>query len=354
MHSDLRSGNPMPQAHTRIIGGSDSIIFDTRELNLSTADVLSVCRLFNLGQLKSFEKEPNIVVSHSNFIIFVITSRGKYVIKLYPPGSKNIIGTEYLINRVLQSRHFSTPAMHLSASHQPGCRIKDYLAVCYDFAEGKPGYRVRLADQHIDHLCRTLFMFKNILSGNTHISRTLQRSGFTLQPRSIRTLIASLTNQTDHPVLKKALLEACRYLDHNKTLLHKRPVHSNLSLSNILFDHGRTVLLDLSHTRIDHAMEDLASLIFSCRIFSAPQTVIRRIIASYFAIHKIRQEQIRTLTALLTIRTVREYRKTELKSPSAITHGTDPALVKEYKKQIAAHKEELLRSLGYFALKDAL
>jgi len=94
----------------------DLRVYDIRKLNIRKSDVQEICEDFRLGPLKDFEKEKNISVSHSNFVIFVTTERGKFVLKFYKGTPAPDIVKEYLQDKCVEHQRVflarSDPAMN--------------------------------------------------------------------------------------------------------------------------------------------------------------------------------------------------------------------------------------------------
>jgi Ser/Thr protein kinase RdoA (MazF antagonist) len=337
------SGKPknpsqMPINHpSTLFAGVDNASLDTRVFNPSALVIERVCRFFSIGEIKHTKQEPGLVVSHSNFIVFVTTTSGKYVLKFYPPDSAKSIAIEYAINRFLKNRGFPTPTMH--AGEGPFLDSDGRLATCFSYINGQPAWQNLKQPKTIIKINGALVSLKDILSTGQG------RIPFPKQKPLIPTIDElAQTSRESAPFNQKKMIdaslqEACQSYQKHKSLFIRQALHNNANLTNFLIDKETVYLLDLSHVREDYALADLSSLIISSLFLNIAKKTIRMISKAYFKQNKIGPEYLPALHTLFQIGLIKEYLKNSRRENSTDFSAYPTRLVRTYRSQLSARQK---------------
>ena len=149
---------------TDLFAGVDNLSLDKRKFDPSRDDIERTCRFFSIGKLRHYKKEKGIIVSHSNFFVFVATTQGQYALKFYPSDAAKMIAMEYAVNRILLKHHFLTPFMYAGHGGQAFCNSNDRLAACYSYIDGLPAWQQIKQRNTFPKINAAMLSLKNILS----------------------------------------------------------------------------------------------------------------------------------------------------------------------------------------------
>ena len=232
-----------------LIGGIDHISLDTRNFTPSKKDIERLCHFFSLGTLKTFQKERNVVISHSNFFIHAVTVRGQFAFKFYPQQQKENLQFEYFINRHLISHGFPTAVMLNGIDNKPCIASCGHSATCFDYIDGQQAWehiRKKSVQIQITDRIRRLKTVLQPLSGSKIM---LRQDKIPAQVKQlIRTAPSLMHFQQTNAVLRELSSILLDYKKH-KQLFIRQILHNNLALTNILVTKTETFILDLSHIR---------------------------------------------------------------------------------------------------------
>lgn len=302
-----------------VLAGVDNRMFDTRIFEPSRDDIENACRFFQIGKIQEYSKEHGLQVSHSNFISFVQTTRGRYALKFYPREAQAAIVMEQAVNRILIENGFATPLMLKGRNGQASLPAHGRLAVCYAYADGSPAWKHIHEAKTIRLINSALVAMKEILSANA------RRLGPSLKPKPLNVSIDQLAKSAralgsfpGQDKVNASLLEACRTYQQHRTLFIPRWLHNNAGLGNFLMKGSTVVTLDLSHVCPDYEFSDLAGMIISCLFFNVAANTMDAAAEDYCARHgaghflpKSRQRwhQFPVLRTLVKLGLVKEYLK---------------------------------------------
>ena len=299
----LNSNSTNPK---KLFSGPDHISFDIRPFNPSKNDIEELCLFFSIGKLKCFQKEKDIIISHSNFFIFVETTSGQYALKFYPIQHNQILMFEHTINRLLLTHHFSTPKMYVGKNGKPFLISNNRLASCFSYIKSQQAWTEINQKNIIKKINTEMFTLKKILK--LHLK--------TVPFRKAENLMSKITNLTkksqtlgtyDQKKLITASLKAvCQTYQHNLSLFSRQHIHNNSNLANFLISKETIYTLDLSHICEDYSLSDLSSLITSCLLLSVPKKTIRTLVHDYFIQHKIPLE-LPVLDTLIQIELIQKF-----------------------------------------------
>ena len=330
-----------------IFGGIDSKIFDNRKFIMTSPEVHKLCKDFRLGSLSSFFLEKNVLISHSNFLVFLKTNKGDYVFKFYPLRLSKDIIKELVLNKYLIKRGIRTPLMITTSNNKPFAETKTYLISCYEYIQGDPLYSWELNRFLISKIVRNIYSLNDMLSTLSKIPRiqyVLDKESYVDKIRFLKTMIKRC------PDLKeKELIVNCQkkiqhhYVRHLKLFI-KRPIHSNISLSNILYDKNHIYILDLSHIRFDYELNDLANLYVSLCFFEVQESKMRILINEYFKIFKFRPIQLQILYNFIILHFLKEYLKI-LKKEENIPEGNTQPEMEIFRAELMKQKNKINKQI---------
>ncbi len=331
----------MNYSPANLFAGIDNLSLDKRKFNPSRDDIERICRYFSIGKLQHYEKEKGIIVSHSNFFVFVATTHGQYALKFYPPDAAKPIAIEYAINRILTDHHFPTPIMYAGIRGQPFFTGNDRLATCYSYINGLPVWQHIKQRNTIRQINAAMLSLKNILSTAMGRIPFLKQESLLSNTGTLTQDSRALAFYDQKETIDASLLDACRTYQHHQLLFTRQLVHNNITLTNILIFEETVYTLDLSHVREDYALCDLASLVISCLFFDIPAKTIKPIVKDYFTRHKIKQDHFLVLNTLVKIGLIREYLKNirREKSPELSTYPPD--LARTYISHLSKRKKSI-------------
>jgi hypothetical protein len=327
---------------TDLFAGVDNLSLDKRSFGPSRDDIESICRFFSVGKLQHYEKEKNIIVSHSNFFVFVATTQGQYALKFYPVNAAPTITIEYAINRILTGHQFLTPLMYAGPKAQAFMASNGRLAACYSYIDGLPAWQHIQQRKTIQQINTALFSLKNILS-------TAKKNIPFPKQESLAAMINRLAQDSCSlaPYDQKETIDASlrdtyqTYQQHHQLLFTRQNLHNNSNLTNFLVSKKTVYTLDLSHIREDYAFSDLASLVISCLFFNIPVKTIKTIVQDHFIQHKIKTKDSPVLNTLVKVGLIKEYLKNIRRERSVGLSTYPPDLVRTYMSHSSARKRSI-------------
>jgi Ser/Thr protein kinase RdoA (MazF antagonist) len=330
---------------THLWAGIDHQSFDTRNFEPTCEDISALCHFFAIGKLQKFQKDKDIVVSHSNFFIFTTTSRGQYALKFYPKDSAKMISLEYAINRFLIDHHFPTPQMHKSQTGYPFMAVDGRLATCFSYIQGHQAWQLINQQKTICQINKTLFSLKHLLSSTRIHFPFLRQRNFLATAKGL-----SQTSQEISPYDKKNLIDeslknACHSYQQHQSLFNRQYLHNNANLTNFLIDQNRVYILDLSHIREDYVLSDLASLVISCLFLDIPSTTIKSIVQDYFDQHALGSKHFPVLAVLVRIELIKEYLKNIYREKSINLNNSPQKIKHSYLFHLSTRKGVIAAAL---------
>ena len=330
---------------TPLLAGVDSLSLDKRIFDPSQDDIEGICRFFAIGKLQHFEKEKDLIVSHSNFFVFVATTHGAYALKFYPRNASRIITREYALNRILSNCHYPTPAMEAGLNGQPFIISKELLVTCYSYINGIPAWHGFKHIKTIRQINAAMLLLKNILSTTKRRIPFQKQERLTTAVNGLVQKSRSMAPYIHKKIIDASLRDACRIYQGHQPQFTRQWLHNNANLTNFLIDQKTVYTLDLSHIKEDYILSDLASLVISCLFFDISQRTIKTIIKDYFKQHKIKLDYIPVLTALIKIGLVREYLKNIRREKSVKPSAYSQDLVRTYISHLSIRKESIIAIL---------
>ncbi len=333
---------PINDNRNNFIGGVDHILFDKRRFDPSPDDIKRICRFFAIGKIKHYKKEKGIIISHSNFIVFVVTTCGQYALKFYPIDAAKRITMDYTLNRFLTKHRFPTPLMRTGHDGRPFLASNERLVTCFLYIDGLGAWQC-LKQSHVIHQINSAMLsLKNLLSVYAGHPFSKQKKRFATTINDLAKASGAIKPYNQKRIIEAALLDACRTYQNHRQLFTRQWLHNNTSLSNMLIAQETVYTLDLSHIQEDYVLSDLASLVISCLQFKIPTTTTNNIIKDYLAQHRMEPRYRLVLNALITLGLVKAYLKNDQreKSPGLAQHP--PNLVKAYRLQLSASKESIM------------
>ncbi len=336
---------PINDKPTDLFAGIDNLSLDKRNFEPSQDDIEHTCRFFSLGKLQRYEKEQGIIVSHSNFFVFVATDHGQYALKFYPTDAAKTIATEYAVNRFLIEHHFPTPVMYAGRGGQPFLTSNDRLATCFSYINGRQAWQQIKQRNTISRINTTMLSLKNILSTTQGCIPFLKQESFVASINALSHASREMTPYDKKKSIDASLKDACQSYQQHQPLFTRQWLHNNASLTNLLVDKKTVYTLDLSHVREDYALSDLASLVISCLFLEIPATTIKAIVKDYVSRHKMESEHLPVLAALIKIGLVREYLKNIQREKSIDLTAYPLDIVKTYMFHLSARKQFITAAL---------
>ncbi len=331
----------MNYSPTNLFAGVDNLSLDNRKFDPSRNDIERICRFFAIGKLRHYEKEKDIIVSHSNFFIFAATTHGQYALKFYPPDAAKTIAIEYAINRLLINHHFPTPVMHAGHGGQPFFASNDRLATCYSYINGLPAWQRIKQRNTICQINAAMLSLKNVLSINMGRIPFEKQESLVTTTKVLAQKSHALAPYDQKETIDATLQNACRTYQLHQLLFTRQLLHNNINLTNILIHKETVYVLDLSHIREDYALSDLASLVISCLFFNIPVTTIKTIAKNYLAQHRIETKHSLILNTLVKIGLIREYIKNIQREKSIGLVPYPPDLVRTYTTYLSKRKKSI-------------
>jgi Ser/Thr protein kinase RdoA (MazF antagonist) len=292
-----------------LFAGIANLSSNIKLFDLSRDDIEHICRFFGLGDLRGYEKEKGVTVSHYNAVVFIATTKGQYILKFYPPNSAKSIVAEYILNHILLHHHFLTPTMYAGLRGQPFCPSNNRLVACYAYINAPQAWQAIHQRNTLSKINAALLALKKILS-ETRVPLPCPKQ------KSIWGTLTVLRQDTkglmpcdQKDLIDAYLLAACRTYHHNQQLFTRQRLHTNAHLDNFLIYKGKIYTLDLSHVQEDHILADLRDVVVSCMLIGSPAATIKTVINDYLAQHGLRQELFLVLDTLIKIELIKNYLK---------------------------------------------
>lgn len=328
-----------------LFAGIDAKSLDTRTFEISKKDLEAICCFFSIGKIKSYKKEKDIVVSHSNFFIFVKTTKGEYALKFFPPDKTRSLSIEFTINRFLVNHNFPTPLMHCGHNRQAYTSNNGLLASCFSFIPGIPAWQNINAPATIHQINNIIFSLKKTLAeAPSEIPHQKQENFITTARKLIQTS-KKIATYDERNFINQSLQNVCQAYQQDRNLFTRRWLHNNTTLSNFILYQNTPYVLDLSHIREDYALADLTSLIISCIYLNVSKSTITHIIKNYYLIHKIGPKYLRVFNVLLKISLIKEYLKTIRRKKFLYTSESSPKSLKTYQFYLQERKRSIIAIL---------
>jgi len=304
---------------------ADTKCFDLRRLHCSESGMKGICKAFGLGVLRSFEPEKNVRISHSNFLMYAETSRGRYALKFHPHGSANLHRHEHLLHRLLRQKDVCVPRMF-----SPPCLpFRHYLVTCHEWLDAVPLYRFPVSRMRHLGITEAIQSFNKTLRSLTHEGLVLRRQSFIEKVRQLKDTSKACKGNAGARGLLDDCLKAFRDAPADFPLV---PLHADLSVSNILCSDRQVFFIDLTHVRHACLQTDMANLLISCFVQEMPSSALGKILPSGEENVSFSRGWKKALTVLIRLEAFGEYLKDAHR------------LGKTYRgKGVVAFRRELLR-----------
>ena len=328
---------------TDLFAGID--LLDKRKFDPSRGDIEHICRFFSLGQLQHYEKEKSIIVSHSNFFVFVSTTHGQYALKFYPLDAAKSIAIEYAINRLLINHDFPTPLMRVGVKGKPFSQSNDRLATCYAYINGLPAWQHIKERNTFPKINTAMLFLKNILSTTKGCIPFQKQASLKATINHLAQDSRSLAPYDQKKTIDRSLRDTYRAYQRHQLLFAHQRLHNNTNLTNFLMYKKTVYTLDLSHIREDYILSDLASLVISCLFFNIPAKTTKPIVKNYFTQHKIAPRYSIVLNTLVQIGLIKEYLKNVRREKSVKLPINPPDLVRTYISYLSQRKESITKGI---------
>ncbi len=328
-----------------LFAGVDNLSLDKRKFDPSRDDIERICLFFSIGKLRHFENEKGIIVSHSNFFIFVATTHGQYALKFYPPDEAKAIAVEYAINRLLTDHHFLTPLMYAGHGGQPFFASNGRLATCFSFIDGLPAWQHIKLQHTFRQINSAMLSLKNILFANRGRIPFLEQESLMATINTLTKNSHALAPYDQKGTIDTSLLDAYRTCQHHPLSFTRQLLHNNITLTNILISEKNVYILDLSHIRKDYAFCDLASMVISCLFFDIPIKTIKAITKDYFNQHRMEIKHSPALNILVKMGLIREYLKNIQREKSVKLSNLLPDLAPTYIAHLSKRKKSITNLL---------
>ncbi len=328
-----------------LFAGIENVRFDQRRFDPSRDDIEHICRFFSLGKLKHFKKDPGLLVAHSNFFVMAETARGRYALKFYPPDEARSLTIEYAVNRLLISRHFATPVMHVGINGKPMLPSNGRLTACFSYIDGVQPWQLIKDPQVIKQLNAVMLSLKHILTESSGRVPFLKQDSLTATVSSLNDASRQAARYENQKLIHAVLTEICRIFQDNQPLFRRQLLHNDTTLTNFLIDKKTAYLLDLSHIREDYALSDLANLVISCLFLDVPAATTRKVVRDYLVQHKMDRNNIVVLNAIVKLGLVRDFLKSLARERSDELCQNSPDFVKSYLFHLSVRKEFIISVL---------
>lgn len=332
-------------APPKLLAGIDNLSLDTRSFDPSPKDIEHICRFFSLGKLHHFEQEKGIVVSHSNYFVYVKTTRGEFALKFYPPHAARTITLEYAVNRFLTLHRFPTPAMRNGDKGRPYCAGQGMLVTCCSYINAPQAWQKIQTKTAVSRIASAMFSLKALLAAAPKGLLLPKQADLTAQIKELTQISGDMASYDSKEMIEASLQDIGKTHQNHRSLFTRTHIHNNTTLTNLLVK-GKTIYtLDLSHIREDYILSDLAAMIISCLFFETPRTTIKSIVGSYFALHKIKKDHMMVLSALVKTGLVKEYLKNARREHSLHLSASPSDIAKVYLFHLKARKKLLITAL---------
>jgi len=341
------------------LSGVDNLSWDTRTFCPSQEDIKKICSFFSIGKLQNYEKEKNVLISHSSFFVYAATSQGKYALKFYPLDASKRITLEYAFNRLLTHHHFQTPLMRSSKNGRAFLNCSGFLVTCYAYINGQPAWRHIQKPDAFTKINAAMLSLKDILSDSKKNIPCLKNDRLSPTIKALAQKSLSLVREDQKKMINTLLLKALRAYQEHESLFIRQRLHNNASFTNFLIQNKTVYTIDLSHICEDYYLSDLASMVISCLFFETPKTTIKAIINDYLIQHKKTtlppwkthkdSEHFIVLNTLVQVGLIKEYLK-NAKRKQTVKLSTRPSKIeRDYMTQLARRKKLILEYLSTFA-----
>jgi Ser/Thr protein kinase RdoA (MazF antagonist) len=331
----------VPHGSSTLFAGIENLSFDRRPFDPSPKDIQRLCRFFSIGKLKHFKKEHGILIAHSNFFVFAVTTRGEYALKFYPADASRSITIEYAVNRFLTKRHFPTPLMHAGTNGQPCTPSTGCLATCFTFIKGRQPWGQINQQSTITRLNAAMLSLKNLLSMTQRRIRFMKQEDFMTAATTLTQASRAAAPFSQKELIHSSLLDACRTFKRHQSLFTRQCLHNDATLTNFLVDKKNVYVLDLFHVQEDYILSDLANLVISCLFLKTPARTTRAIVEDYFTQHEMGPHLLPVLNTLVKVGLVREYLKSVQREKPANLSAYPPADARVYRFHLSARQKAI-------------
>jgi Ser/Thr protein kinase RdoA (MazF antagonist) len=327
-----------------VTGGLDARVFDLRPFPFSGKVIERLCGAYHIGRLERFVPERNIRVSHSNFIVYVKTARGEFLLKFYTRERPESFLRELSIDRFLVARRFPVSAMLTAGRQKPFVRLPGAYAACYDWIDARPLYDFSLNDNLLSGVADIMVGMRSLLRdfSRRHPGSCGMSEPFDQRLAALCAALGRFGAWKQAAVPFRALDRLEGFYRRHRSLFTPALLHANLGLSNILMKRGRFFVVDLAHVKSDLGQQDLASMSFSLYLFDMPLGRIKAFARMFLGMERDPGGQEALWHALFLRLAVQKLEKTLDKETKALSLHKDSALVRSYLQHIHQRKTQLL------------
>ncbi len=320
----------------------DNSCFDTRVFSPSREEINTVCRFFRIGFPKIPAPRLNIPVSHSNFIIPVRTGKGVFILKFHVNGQKEALLKELAISRFLSKKRVRTPSLIIGIDGNPFTRLNGYWTTCHRFIPGTPLYQNTITPGIVRQTVSSLQQLRRALADIENPQVLMKTMPF---PRTLSTLLRQVRKLSPFPkeaVILRTIQNAHGTFHSHTIFFQPAPVHTNITLGNLILHHKRVAVLDLGHIRQDMPAADLVSLMVSCFLLKRKKEELHALWTNGAGLMPCPKVPLTVLSAIVRTELVKEYLNT-LKWLSIVKERTP--LAADYRKALRARACHLISAL---------
>lgn len=333
-----------------VLGGLDARIFDRRPFPFSVEAMERLCGVYRIGKPEHLIPEWNIRISHSNFIVYVKTPRGTFLLKCYARERPEFFLRELSVNRFLIRNRFSVPAMLTAGRQNPYVRLEDHYVTCYEWIDAQPLYSFPLDGRLLSGVADVMVGMRRLLADFSHLRPAAAEifEPFDQRMTTLHVAMARFGAWKHSGLIVRILDKLDGFYRRRCSLFTPSLLHTNLGLSNILMKDGRYFVVDLTHVQGDYHQQDLASFCFSCYLFDVPLARIETFARTFIRTQADPRRQEALWKVLFVKLAVQKLEKTLDKEIKALSLRRDSALLRSYLYHIRRRKTQLLSVIGLF------
>lgn len=295
-----------------IFGNLEARCFDTRRICVTLFDLKKICEQFGLGLLDSYQTDRDLPISHSNFIFFLRTSRGPYVLKFHPHQNQKSLFKEFVLSTYLRNHGFATPRMHRTTGGKPFVSFRRYLVTCYDKILGQALYATPLDAPRLKTINQTVQRLNSLLCSfreDKRLNAFLDQEDYRRRLSALNDFLRQYRTRENRTIVYGPLKKIISDYHAHRDLFLRQPVHTNLSLANLMTYGKQMFVLDLSHIALDYELNDIAGLICSFYACRVPEKTIKFFIEDCRQCFSLEKTKLKTLYHFCLYRLMKEYLK---------------------------------------------
>ena len=337
---------------------------DLRKFEVSSGQIKSLMKEFNLGKLLNYSLEEGIEHHHSNKIAFVKSDNGnEYVFKFYLNRERPIrFYIQFLVINTLLNKNFRTSRMYLTKYRKPFSKSKDYFVAVYDKLDAT---LIRYADFSKLDKDKLFELFSTLRAELANIEKKMDFKKYIIndfyKKYNFSTILEDLpTNISEGTNISLLLKKLSTHLSPEKNKSLVCFVHSEVSLKNMLLKNKDYYLVDFDHLGYDYYLQEFGNFVVNLYMHNVKKGLIHAFMSKYITLNKLSKPRINMLLSIISFELIREYVRfwnrldnliKDKKSPFPLNKG----LQKLGKKGLIAKEKDYLsylsRGIDYFSNK---